>query len=410
MRKFAKPVFYLLLVSVLSSVSGLVSAQILTHEDSLSAGLTVKGNSATAISGYGEAYYLHDFTARTAEARLRRVVLFVGHRFSSKITFFSEMELEDAKVDGGSGEIAMEQAFIKFDLSRTHYIQAGFFTPRIGIINENHLPNTFNGNERPLLEQILLPATWRELGVGLYGNIPAVPGLNYSVALLNGLDAQGFDAGMGITGGRQEGYKASARQKAVTAALLYYTGPFRLQASGYAGGSVGFDNNTADRLGLSTGPFGTPVYVGEVNAQYRKNGLSIKALACNINIPDAALINTAFANNTPENMQGAYGELGYDMLYRRHQGNKQFHVFVRYENLQMNQRMPENGLANPYYNQEHLFAGFTYLPLRGVAIKVDYHYASRGAFNQALIINPVPYAQPYYQTRHLLNTGIAYSF
>lgn len=410
MKKFASPIFYALLFLLFLLVFEPVHAQILTHEDSLSAGLTVKGNSATAISGYGEAYYQHDFTANTAEARLRRVVLFIGHRFSPKISFFSEMELENAKVDGGSGEIAMEQAFIKFDLNRTHYIQAGFFTPRIGIINENHLPNTFNGNERPLLEQVLLPATWRELGIGLYGNVPAVPGLNYSVALLNGLNAQGFNAEFGITGGRQEGYKASARQKAITAALLYYTGPFRLQASGYVGGAVGFDNATADRLGLNTGFFGTPVYIGEVNAQYRSNGFVVKALACNVNIPDAALINTAFANNTPENMQGAYAEVGYDVMYRRHQGNKQFMLFARYENLQMNQQMPENGLANPYYNQEHAFVGFTYLPVRGVAIKADYHYASRGSFNQALIINPVPYAQPFYQERHTLNTGIAYSF
>lgn len=385
-------------------------SQVLTHEDSLSAGLNIKGNQATAISGYGEAYYKHDFRMETAEARLRRVVLFVGHRFNSKISFFSEMELEDAKVGTEAGEISMEQAFLKFDVSRSLYIQAGFFTPRIGIINENHLPNTFNGNERPLLEQVMIPATWRELGLGVYGTVPSLPGLNYSVALLNGLNAGGFDDEFGITNGRQEGYKVSARQKAVTAALLYYLGPFRFQVSGYAGGSAGYDNKTADRLGLSTGFFGTPVYLTEANIQYRSNGLTVKALGCQIMIPDAAKINTAFANNTPEKMQGFYGEVAYDILHRKHKGAKQFNIFSRYENIDMAAKMPENGIENPYYRQQHIFAGINWLPVRGVCIKLDYQYASNGTFNQSLIINPAPYTLPYYTDRQYLNLGVAYSF
>lgn len=399
-----------LIILVFISVSMVGSAQILTHEDSLAAGLELKGNRATAISGYGEAYYKHDLRLGTAEARLRRIVLFIGHRFTSKISFFSEMELEDAKVGTGAGEIAMEQAFLKFDLTRNFYLQAGFFTPRIGIINENHLPNTFNGNERPMLEQILIPATWRELGIGAYGTIPAIPGLNYSVALLNGLNAQGFNAEFGITNGRQEGYRASARQKAVTAALLYYLGPLRLQVSSYIGGSVGVDNNTADRLDLSTGFFGTPVYLTEANAQYRNKGLVVKALVCRINIPDAAKINTAFANNTAEQMQGAYGEIAYDIFYHKHKGNKQFSLFGRYENIDMTSKIPVNGIENPYYRQQHFIGGITYLPVRGVAVKLDYQYISNGTFNQSLIINPTPYVLPYFTQRQFITAGVAYSF
>jgi hypothetical protein len=386
-------------------------AQILTQEDSLAAGLTIKGNKGTAISGYGEAFYSHDLKLETGTAQLKRIVLFVGHRFSDKISFFSEMELENAIAgDGQKGEIAMEQAFIKFDLNRNHYIQAGLFIPRIGIINENHLPNTYNGNERPVLETMLIPATWREIAVGLYGNIDMVPGLNYSVALLSGLDASGFSIDRGIGGGRAEGASASARQKAATGALLYYTGPFRFQASSYVGGSVGYDNKTADRLDLSTGTFGTPVYLNEVNAQYRQNGFTVKAIACMINIPDAAQINTAFANNTPEQMQGAYAEVAYDVLHRKYAGNRQLQLFSRYEYVDMNAKLPVNGIANPYFDQQHLFIGFSYLPVRGVVVKADYHYVMNGAYNQSLIINPAPYALPFYTERQFINAGIAYSF
>lgn len=386
-------------------------AQILTHEDSLSAGLNVKGNTATAISGYGEAFYTHDFNQETGTAQLKRVVLFVGHRFSDRISFFSEMELENAVAGSGKGgEIAMEQAFLKFDLNRSHYIQAGLFVPRIGITNENHLPNTFNGNERSVLETMLIPSTWRELGVGLYGAVPTISGLNYSIALLTGLNADGFTMENGIGGGRSEGMAVSARQKAITAALLYYVGSFRLQASSYAGGSVGLDNRTADRLDVSTGFFGTPVYVNEVNGQYRNKGISVKAMASIIHIPEAVNINAAYASNTPEQMQGANMELAYDVLYKKYNGNRQLQLFSRYEYIDMTAKVAANGIENPYYKQQHIFIGFSYLPVRGVVIKADYHYVMNGAYNQALILNPVPYATPFYTERSYMNLGLAYSF
>ena len=75
-------------------------AQVLTKEDSLSAGL-IRSNNTTVISGYGQLKVEHDFVTKTAIANLTRNVLFVGHRFNQRIYFFSEMELENAKVVGG---------------------------------------------------------------------------------------------------------------------------------------------------------------------------------------------------------------------------------------------------------------------------------------------------------------------
>jgi hypothetical protein len=74
----------------------------------------------------------------------------------------------------------MEQAFLKFDLTPDIYLNAGLFIPRIGIINENHLPVTYNGNDRPVVETMVIPATWREIGVSINGTVPALPGLNYT--------------------------------------------------------------------------------------------------------------------------------------------------------------------------------------------------------------------------------------
>jgi hypothetical protein len=200
-------------------------------EDSLHAGTI---SQKTVISGYGSAFYQRDFNQKLSTVTLERAVLFVGHQFSDKISFFSELEIENAKVEGGESngaEISMEQAFLKFNLSAKQYLVAGLFTPRIGILNENHLPVNFNGVERPLVEQLIIPATWRELGVGFYGSSDRLP-LTYTIAVLNGLNAQHFEHGNGIAGGRAEGSLATANNLGLTAAVQYAWKDFRFQVSG----------------------------------------------------------------------------------------------------------------------------------------------------------------------------------
>ena len=174
---------------------------ILTGEDSLQAGFDA---SRTVLSGYGSAFYQRDFNARKGTASLERAVLFVGHQFNRKWSFFSELELENGKVEGGtpSGEIAMEQAYIRYNVNPRHYFVVGLFIPRIGLLNENHLPVNFNGVERPLVEQLVIPATWRELGIGWYGTYNP---MQLSAANMNGLSSTDLEHRTGIRDGRAEG-------------------------------------------------------------------------------------------------------------------------------------------------------------------------------------------------------------
>src|ERR1700730_2404012 len=93
------------------------SAQHLTNEDFLN---VPSSKTKTVISGYGSAYYQRDFNRQLSAMTLERAVLFVGHRFNDKISFFSELELENAKIaagESGKGEVAMEQAYLKFNLN-----------------------------------------------------------------------------------------------------------------------------------------------------------------------------------------------------------------------------------------------------------------------------------------------------
>src|ERR1700759_1724658 len=81
-------------------ISGAVLAQknTGTSEEGLNDTLSKSG---TAIGGYGNAFYQRNSTQSTSKVDLERFVLFTGHKFNDKISFFSELEVEDAKVSGG---------------------------------------------------------------------------------------------------------------------------------------------------------------------------------------------------------------------------------------------------------------------------------------------------------------------
>lgn len=410
--------FYISITSLLLSFifSTTVQAQqyktgaqnLITNEDSL---ITGNNKNKTVISGYGSAFYQRDFNKAVSTATLERAVLFVGHRFNEKISFFSELEIENAKVEGGEGgEVAMEQAYLRFNLNANQYIVAGLFVPRIGILNENHLPVNFNGVERPLVETFIIPATWRELGVGFYGSLNNLP-LNYDVAIMNGLNSADFQHGSGIREGRAEGSDALANNLAVTAAVQYNIGNFKFQVSGYTGGTVGLNQRSADSLGLDNGAFGTPLYLGEADVQYAKNGFSAKALGTFISYPDADKVNVAYAKNISSGMYGAYAEVAYDLLYKK-QKTAQCIAFVRGEVLDLNSSVPAEpkGIYDGTEKQTHIIAGFSYLPIPNVVIKADVRIEHTGPQNPALVINPPPNALPYKQDNQFLNIGIGYSF
>lgn len=401
----------LLFSITITSLALSASAQVLTREDSLQAGLVSK-NATTLISGYGEAKVSYDLRYHTGEANLTRNVLFVGHKFTNRISVFSELEIEDAKVEGGEpgGEIAMEQLFLKFNLNSRTYLSAGLIIPRLGIINENHLPTTFNGNDRPFVETMVIPSTWRELGVAAYGQFSRMPGMNWSVGIFNGLNSSAFGGGEGIREGRFEGRQATATNLALTGSLLYYRNAFRFQASAYYGGSAGLSPRDADSLQLSSGPFGTPVLLGEINAQYLSDGFTFKALGTIVNIADAQAINHAYANNTPEMMWGAYAEIGYNLLHLSGATEKELSVFARYETLDLNAKMPENGIKDDFVAQQYLVAGVSWMPAKGIAVKADYVQRTTGDPNPALQVNPFVNGQAFYASRGFVNLGIAYSF
>ena len=192
------------------------------HVSAQSDSLLKKIIAHTTIGGYADASYQRDFNTANSTLNINRFVLLVAHQFNDRISVFSELEVEDAKVSGGEegGEVALEQAYLQFQLNKQHYLVAGLFISRLGILNEDHLPTGFNGTERNRVETFLIPSTWREIGVGLYGNMQRLP-VSYSLGITNGLNSAGFEHGTGIREGRFEGRNANANCMAVSGSVQF---------------------------------------------------------------------------------------------------------------------------------------------------------------------------------------------
>src|SRR5262245_37616078 len=148
----------------------------------VAAALPAAAQESTTIGGYGEVHYTNPSGRNTpAEINLRRFVIYVAHTFTERLSLRSEVEIEDAKIEGGSagGEVAIEQLVLDYRLANRITLRSGLLLTPMGIINEMHEPPTFNGVDRPAFDHDVIPTTWRELGVGVVGTVPLGEGLSY---------------------------------------------------------------------------------------------------------------------------------------------------------------------------------------------------------------------------------------
>lgn len=212
----------------------------------------------TALSGYME---FHFNKPERDDGRLdfHRFVLLVTHRFSDRIRFVGELELEHALVEGleEAGELELEQAYVDFLLSRRFNVRAGMMLMPIGIINERHEPPIYYGVERPFVDTVIVPTTWFEVGAGIHGELGR--GWRYRAFVASPLDASEFSAEEGIRGGLQKGSETNIGRPAVTG---------RLEYAGVRGLTTGVGVWTG-RSGFAFRPrFDVPVTVTEADARY----------------------------------------------------------------------------------------------------------------------------------------------
>src|SRR4029077_4447862 len=107
------------------------------------------------------------------------------------------------------GEVEIEQAYLDGLFGRRLNLRGGLIIMPVGIINVYHEPPTFNGVDRPEVDVLIIPSTWREPGFGIFCELAT--GLTYQLYLVNGFNANGFTAETGVADGHQEAQLAAAR-------------------------------------------------------------------------------------------------------------------------------------------------------------------------------------------------------
>ena len=329
--------------------------------------------SSTGISGYMDFHY-NKPSHQDGQLDFHRFVLLVAHQFSDRIRFVSELELEHAFVEGleESGELELEQAYVDFLLSRRFNVRAGMLLMPVGIINERHEPPVYYGVERPLVDTVIIPTTWFEVGAGVHGEIGR--GWRYRAYLTSPLNAAEFSAEEGIREGRQKGNRTNIGRAAGTG-RLEYVGIRGLTAGGSVWtGLSGFEFRP--RLDI-------PVRVLEADVRYGRNRFEGRAELAQVDITDADDLNDAIARTTGVNpnvastLRGGYLEAGYRLISGAGFGD--VGAFVRYENVDTQFRMPAGYVPLEQFDRDVWVVGGTYWPEPDIAIKVDYVHQRNGS-------------------------------
>jgi hypothetical protein len=332
--------------------------------------LVAQESESTSLGGYGEVQYTNSSGPDSpGVVNVRRFVFYLAHSFSERLAFRSELEVEDAKVEGGEGggEVAMEQLYLDYLFSPAFTLRAGLVLPPVGIVNEVHEPPTFNGVDRPAFDQVVIPTTWREIGVGAVGALPGSSGLNYRVFLVNGLKADGFSAESGIRGGRQEGKEASFANPSVTGRLEWARPGLRIGGSFWYGGSANQDSL------LGTGSFANAVALIAADARYDVGPFMFRGVVANISVADAEAINAAFGSHVGSRIAGGYVEGAYDVLSALAPATAQrLNAFLRYENFNTQADVPAGVVQDESLARRITTFGLSYKPVYNVVFKGDY--------------------------------------
>jgi len=344
-----------------------------------------------SIGGYGEGRYqaiVGDKGSNKNSADLERMVLYAGYKFTDNILFNSELEFEHATTGEGSeqkGEVSVEFASLDFFIDPLANVRAGLVLMPMGFINQIHEPPFFFGNNRPEVEQVIIPSTWREFGVGLFGQI--TPELTYTTYLVNGLNAEGFSSD-GITEGRGGGSNAKAEDFAYVGRMDY--APQALPGVSI-GGSAYVGNSGQGQTFAGKNPDAL-VQLYEGHAQWKYRGLEWRALGSWGHVNNADLLSAnkeaifrsdpanagkTFTDTVGSESYGWYTEVGYDVLPLLVPDTAQYLApFFRYEQFDTIASAPVGFLDDGNKDRWIYQFGLQYKPIPNVVIKADYRNIS----------------------------------
>jgi hypothetical protein len=335
-----------------------------------------------SLGGYGE-FFVDRIVKNKRPGRdyntgdLTRYVQYVGYKFTDRLLFNAEIELEHSitqpNFDGKSGAIEAEFAYLDWLAHPAVNLRAGLLLVPMGFINEIHEPPFFHGVLRPAVERVIIPATWRELGVGIFGE--PVPGLTYKLYALGSLNAQKFAKG-GWRSGRQDGNQILTENLGVVARADYSLGDlFTIGGSFFYGRA---DQNRIANVEAAT-------YLAEGHAQVRFRGLELRMLGAYGVLSGARELTLALfptgADLIASDVYGLYAEIAYDLWPLFSRKNLYLAPYFRVERLSTQHRVPTiaGRVADSSLDLRIFEAGITFKPHPQVVVKLSYRDSSNAA-------------------------------
>lgn len=369
---------------VFSSVSGYSQTQdtsVTQRKNSAQTLIDSKGGSLL-MAAYGETHYNQQFgnnTRYNGKLDVHRQVLLFGYKFNKKTSFITEIEIEHIK------EIFLEQAFLNYQAKPWLNIQAGLLLIPMGIVNEYHEPTTFNGVERPVIDNVLVPSTWREIGAGFAGNIPNA-GLRYQLYLVNG--PLGYDGtaklngGKPLRGARQKGAQVTMTSPDFSGKLTYY-GIKGLDAgiSAYLGNTESSLYNNLNRDSVTANSIADSSSVGiqmlGLDFRYQLKNLETRGQFILSNLSNTDQYNAFTGNDMGTTAMGYYIEAGYNIasLFRM---KKKLAPFLRYSNYNTHQKVNTGATKNKNYTSTIITTGLTFALDKNFVVKADYQQSVNG--------------------------------
>ncbi|HUO96543.1 MAG TPA: hypothetical protein VMT92_09955 [Steroidobacteraceae bacterium] len=192
---------------------------------------------STTVSSYGEVGYNRPSDApEAATVDVQRAVIVLQHRFDDQTRMVGEWEWEHAVTSASDqGEAEVEQLWVEHEFDSGLRAKAGLFLMPFGLINQNHEPTAYYGVFRDQVERVIIPSTWREVGIGLSGTTEAA--LTWEVGLTTGFNLNKWDPAS--PEGRDEGPLQAIHGEGQFAAARDLSGYAALNWRGYPGLQLG---------------------------------------------------------------------------------------------------------------------------------------------------------------------------
>ena len=374
----------------------------------------VKGNKLS-MGGYGEVAYSRNFysdhVSRYSQPELHKddpshgrfdiphAVIYVGYDFGKGWSFGTEIEFEHGGIglayekedeEGGEweqetekgGEVELEQFWIQKSFSKAVNLRFGHIVVPVGLTNAHHEPLNFFTVYRPEGENTILPCTWHQTGVSLWGRYKD---FRYEAQFLAGLNADNFTNTNWIKKGPSSPLEFEVANKyGVALRLDNYSIPgLRIGLSGYYGESIG--NSFPKNANGVDAEYKGQVLIGAFDFTYKGHNWIVRGQADYGYLGDAVQLKYVYNRLNSKSpykhsafvSKNAYAmgiEAGYDFfsqIQEMRNDNQKLYVFGRYE--QYNPYASNTkGTAYDYTEVKRMAVGVNYHPVPQIAIKAEY--------------------------------------